>query len=236
MLPINRSDSALYAEIYSRLKITGTQFLAFRDIPQLVSKYVSGNITLDYGCGTGKSTSYLKSIGLQVDGVDINEKMINYVKTVDPKGMYRVIKNGKILTENEHYDFVFSSWVLMEIGNKQELVNTLREITRVLKTGGTFITIVRNKDAYNTDWLSENTEFEQNKNLKSGCVVKILFKEINLSLYDYFWSDEDYREAISQAGLSIKQIHYPVGKDEDGYPWITEKIKSPCTIYVAQKL
>ncbi len=236
MLSINRNDSAEYAEKYARLKVTGTQYLAFRDIPELVRKHVSGTRTLDYGCGVGKSSSFLKSLGLRVKGVDINPQMIDYTKNVYPDIEYEVIESAKIPGPDGSYDFVFASWVLMEIGNKEELHNIVREIGRVLRPMGTFMTVVRNEDSYNTDWLSENTEFEENKNLHSGSIVKMLFKEINLSLYDYFWSDQDYREVIKDAGLSLVDIHRPIGRDDDGYAWKTEKIKSPCTIYVAQKL
>lgn len=231
-----RNNAALYAQYYSRLNITGTQFLAFRDIAELIQKYVSGTTTLDYGSGAGKSTLYLKSLGLNVDGVDINEEMVNYARGVDPQGKYKIIDSAKVPVKDRHYDLVFSSWVLMEISSKQELLNITKEVARVLKTEGVFIAILCNKDTYNTDWLSENTQFAENKNLHSGSIVKMLFKEINLSIYDYFWSDEDYREVINKAGLHILQTHNPLGKDEDGYAWVNEQNKSPCTIYIAKKL
>lgn len=42
-----RDNPKLYAEIYSKLDITGTQFIAFRDLPKLISKYVNGINTID---------------------------------------------------------------------------------------------------------------------------------------------------------------------------------------------
>lgn len=230
-----RRNASLYAEYYSRLSITGTQFLAFRDIPKLINKYVTGINVLDYGSGAGKSSLYLKSLGLNVDGVDINQEMVKHAKDLDPNGKYKIINSAEIPVEDNYYDLVFSSWVLMEVSNKQELLKITREIARVLKVDGTFIVILCNKDTYNIDWLSENTQFEENKNLSSGSTVKIFFKDINLSIYDYFWSDEDYREIISKAGLNIVRTHNPIGKDEDGYAWGKEKELSPCTIYIAKK-
>ncbi|WP_341758190.1 class I SAM-dependent methyltransferase [Candidatus Tisiphia endosymbiont of Ditula angustiorana] len=231
-----RNNASLYAEYYSRLSISGTQFLAFRDIPQLIKQYVLGTTTLDYGSGAGKSSLYLKSLGLNVDGVDINEDMINRAKDLDPIGKYKVINSAEIPIQDKYYDLVFSSWVLMEVSSKQELLKITQEVARILKVGGTFITVLCNKDTYNNDWLSENTQFEENKGLNSGSIVKIRFKEIDLTIYDYFWSDEDYCEVITKAGLTIVHTHNPIGKDSDGYAWVNEKEKSPCTIYIAKKL
>jgi len=228
-------NASLYASLYSKLEITGTQFLAFRDLSKLISNYVEGIDTLDYGSGAGKSTLYLKTLGLNVNGVDINKDMIKIAKTNDSEGKYRLIESAKIPDENNKYDLVFSSWVMMEVSSKQELLNIAKEITRVLKNDGIFIMIVCNENTYNNDWLSENTQFVENKNLYSGATVRILFKDINLSIYDYFWSDEDYQEIMSNSGLQILEKYCPLGKDTDGYNWINEKIISPITIYVMKK-
>jgi ubiquinone/menaquinone biosynthesis C-methylase UbiE len=230
-----RVSPKLYAKLYSKLEITGTQFLAFRDIADLVHKYVNGAATLDYGCGAGKSTLYLKSLGLNVKGVDINKEMVSLAQLADPRGAYQVISSGKIASIDSSYDLVFSSWVMLEVSSKQELLKITQEIQRVLKNDGIFIMVVCNKDTYNMDWLSENTEFPENKNLCSGSKVKMLFKDINLSIYDYYWTEEDYREVIETAGMGILQSYNPLGKDTDGYNWLNEKIKSPLTIYVAKK-
>lgn len=236
MLSVNRSQSADYAERYSHLKITGTQFLAFRDLPELIGRHAGvAAATLDYGCGAGKSSAFLRSLGLRVDGVDVNEQMVARARASAPAGRFQPLKNGRIPADDERYDLAFASWVLMEIGTKRQLVSTLREVARVLKPGATFVAVVCGADFYNADWLTENTQFAENEQLRSGCVVKVSFKEIDLSLYDYFWSDDDYREVIREAGLSLVQVHRPLGTDHDGYPWVTEKLKSPFTIYVAKK-
>ncbi|MFY9590271.1 class I SAM-dependent methyltransferase [Rickettsia endosymbiont of Halotydeus destructor] len=230
-----RHQATLYAQAYSKLEITGTQYLAFRDIPNIIKNYVKGNKVLDYGCGVGKSTTFLKSLELDVEGVDINEEMLRIANLNDPKGIYKLIKSGNIPAENNTYDLVFSSWVMMEVESKEELVNISKEIARVLKNGGIFIMLVCNENTYNRDWLSENTEFPENQNLTSGSTVRMFFKNIDLSIYDYFWTKEDYKYMLDQADLKIINIHQPLGTDQDGYPWVNEKTISPVSIYVASK-
>lgn len=229
-------NPGLYAKLYSKLTISGTQFLAFRDISKIINKYLKNGITaLDYGSGNGNSTIYLKSLGFNVFGVDINEEMIKYAKISDPTGSYSVIETAQIPAKDYSYDLVFASWVLMEISSKTELNLVIQEIYRVLKQNGIFIAIVCNKNTYNMDWLSENTEFKENVSLQSGSKVKVLFKEIGLTIYDYFWTEEDYSKIIKQNGLKLLEIYSPLGKKDDGYPWVNEYIKSPCSIYIAKK-
>lgn len=228
-------DAGRYADEYAKLEITGTQYLAFRDIKQLVQKYVKGKAALDYGCGCGKSTMFLKTLGLNVSGVDINKDMIRHTKKEDINGNYAVITSGNIPAYENSYDLVFSSWVMMEVSSKSELMKIGQEIQRVLKLNGIFIMIVCNKNTYNNDWLTENTEFEENKELSSGSRVKILFKDLNLSIYDYFWSDEDYQTIIRQSNMELLEVHSPIGNDADGYNWRLEKSISPVTIYVARR-
>lgn len=229
-------EAGRYADEYAKLEITGTQYLAFRDIKQLVQKYVKGKAALDYGCGCGKSTQFLKTLGLNVSGVDINKDMIRHAAIEDIDGNYAVITSGNIPAYENSYDLVFSSWVMMEVSSKSELMKIGQEIHRVLKPNGIFIMIVCNEDTYNNDWLTENTEFEENIELSSGSRVKILFKDINLSIYDYFWTAEDYQEIIRCSNMQLLETHNPLGKDAEKYSWKLEKSLSPVTIYVAQKL
>src|SRR6476619_2966881 len=100
-----KTNPALFADLYSKLtKVNGTQFLAFRDLPTLLSKYVSGLKTLDYGCGAGRSTIHLKSLGLEAEGVDISAEMIEHAISYDSEGRYQVIDSARLQVENSSYD------------------------------------------------------------------------------------------------------------------------------------
>src|ERR1044071_1040587 len=70
---IKTHDYGKHASKYAELGIEDTNYLAFRDIPQLIQKHAKGMDALDYGCGAGRSTRFLKNLGLHVVGVDINQ-------------------------------------------------------------------------------------------------------------------------------------------------------------------
>ncbi len=57
-LPDKDNTPQLYGELYAKYKITGTPYLAYRDMPDILKKYVIGNKALDFGSGTGESTIF----------------------------------------------------------------------------------------------------------------------------------------------------------------------------------
>jgi ubiquinone/menaquinone biosynthesis C-methylase UbiE len=230
-----RIDKNLYANIYSELNITGTIFLAYRDLPQIINKYILDKKTLDYGCGAGKSTMFLKSLGLEVDGVDTNEEMIKSALVNDFTGTYKVIDSCEIPSIDQSYDLVFASWVFMEVSSKKAMAQIMQEIYRVLKPGGIFITLVCSEDCYNNDWTTTNTKFPENDNLQSGDKVKVYFKDIDLTILDYYWKDKDYKEVFAKSDLQLIASYNPMGRENDGYQWAKEKELSPYTIYILKK-
>ena len=48
---------------YATLEFPGTYYLAFRDLPALIRRYNHGRRALDFGCGTGRSTRFLRNLG-----------------------------------------------------------------------------------------------------------------------------------------------------------------------------
>ncbi len=44
------------ASSYSRLEFPNTYFLAYRDLPEIISKHVNKGRAIDFGCGTGRSS------------------------------------------------------------------------------------------------------------------------------------------------------------------------------------
>jgi SAM-dependent methyltransferase len=62
---------ATRAQAYATLEFKNTYHLAYRDIPAILGEHVRGRKSLDFGCGTGRSTRFLRQLGFEVTGVDI---------------------------------------------------------------------------------------------------------------------------------------------------------------------
>lgn len=178
MTTVQGYSFAEFADIFSFCSFESPSiYLAFRDVPDLLQKYSKGKVALDYGYGPGKSSMFLEKLGFWVDGVDISEPMVNIARKTLPEMQFQVLQGGKIPAEDEHYDLIFCSWVLQEIGPKQNLIAALLEIARVLKADGIFAAVVSSEAGYSKEWIHANGEFEENKNLKSGDKAKVLSKE-----------------------------------------------------------
>jgi hypothetical protein len=52
------------------LEFPGTYYLAFRDLPALFAEHVRGRASLDFGCGAGRSTRFLRSLGFDPIGIE----------------------------------------------------------------------------------------------------------------------------------------------------------------------
>ena len=232
----DKINSKNYAKYYDRLEIKGTQFLAFRDLDKYIDKFKLYNKSfLDFGCGAGKSTRFLKQFSNNIKAVDINYEMIQIAKQKDYNTNYLHIDQNQLPFENNSFDFVFSSWVLMEFSTIISLQNSINEISRVLKPGGININVVCNKYTYSKDWLSIDTNFEENENLTSGVKVKIKLSDIDLTISDYYWNEEDYEQVFRYSKLDLLEKNYPKGRITEKLKWKDELYYSPYTIYVLRR-
>ncbi|MDP5082994.1 MAG: class I SAM-dependent methyltransferase, partial [Rickettsiaceae bacterium] len=232
----NKTELAKYAELYSSSGYNETpKYLVFRDLPNLFKKYNVTKHALDFGCGAGESTLFLKSQGFEVCGVDINEEMLVHARKSDPAGEYVSICNDKIPYQDNAYELVFASFVLLEMSSLEQIQKSLHEIARVLKPGGMFLAILDNENLYKHNWKLINTDFPQNKSLKRGQKVKVEFLDKGFSIEDYYWPREDYIKVMKNAGLDLLEIYEPLGIESDGVDWRDEIITPPISLYITVK-
>src|ERR1044071_9642909 len=90
----NVYDDEERARAYATLQFPGTYYLAFRDLPGLIHRYSYGHRALDFGCGAGRSTRFLRDLGLEVTGVDISQAMLDQARALDPSGEYHLVRDS----------------------------------------------------------------------------------------------------------------------------------------------
>jgi ubiquinone/menaquinone biosynthesis C-methylase UbiE len=227
------NDYTNKAKFYAAENITGTGYLAYRDIIKFIPSKAKQHKTLDFGCGTGRSTRLLKNYGLNVTGVDISDAMLSQARKLDTDSVYRLIDANRMLPfkTNEFY-LVVSTLVLFELESLERMEKALFEINRIMHHDGKTIFVTGSEYMYSHKWLSIFPITEK-KSFSSGELVKIKLKE-NLILSDYFWTNHDYQHVFQKAGFVCETIHYPTGlKDE--YEWVSEQNYSPYVLYVLKK-
>jgi SAM-dependent methyltransferase len=233
-MSIKTHDYEKHAGEYAELEMQGTQYLAFRDIPTLIREY-AGSISsaLDYGCGAGRSTRFLKRLGLNVVGVDVSGEMLEEARSKDGSGEYHLISSGHLPFGDSSFDLVFSSFVFLEVARIEEIEAILNEMRRVLRKHGTVIVITDSMEATKGDWVSMSYSFPENdRPLHSGDTVRLLIRDIGVTLYDYYWTEDDYIRAAEGAGFMLAKLHKPLGSTDDAIEWRDETKMSPVAIYV----
>src|SRR5690606_31973038 len=128
-------------------------------------------------------------------GVDHNAEMIERARAFarhEPK--YHHLKDGDPLPSNDGYfDLIFSSWMLLEMGDCREIQRLLRECRRVLRDDGRAVFIVNTPEFYSGDWVSIDVDFPENAALlRSGQPVKARLLPQDIVVSDFYWSDIDY--------------------------------------------
>ncbi len=227
-------DYEKHAGAFADLEMQGTQYLAFRDIPMLIREYAGPVASvLDYGCGAGRSTRFLKLLGYNAVGVDVSEEMLEQARYKDREGEYHHIPSGLLPFEGSAFDLIFASLVFLEVSLLEEIERILREMRRVLRKDGTIIFVTASTEATEGNWVSLSYAFPENdRPLQSGDTVKLLIQGVDVVLHDYFWTEEDYIGAAERAGLILANLHKPLGSRDESIEWRDETKMSPTAIYV----
>jgi len=235
----NVYEDAKRAEAYSKLEFPGTYYLAYRDLPEIISEHVKGRKAIDFGCGTGRSTRFLKKLGFNVVGVDIAEDMIKKARELDPEGDYRLIEDGDFgQFTNNAFDLVLSVFTFDNIPTLEKKVRNFRRLGILLKNEGRIVSVVSSPEIYTHEWASFSTkDFSENKHAKSGDKVRIIQTdtEDKRPVEDIIWTDEYYQETYKRAGFELIKTYKPLAKKSEPYKWVNETIIAPWVIYVLRR-
>ena len=240
MQNFNSYEDAKRAEAYARLEFPGTYYLAYRDLPAILSEHVRGRKAMDFGCGAGRSTRFLQKLGFDVTGVDIAEDMIRKAREIDPGGDYRLLgERGIAAAADDSFDLVLSVFTFDNIPTMDLKVRIFGDLRGLLKSEATMVNLVSTPEIYTHEWASFSTrDYPENRHARSGDRVRIVITDIDdkRPVEDFIWTDEDYREIYRRAGLEPVRTHKPLGREDEPYEWVNETRIAPWAIYVLKKM
>ncbi|HLN73542.1 MAG TPA: class I SAM-dependent methyltransferase [Prolixibacteraceae bacterium] len=235
----NSWDNQTRAESYASLEFPNTYYLAYRDLPKIIASHVSGNSAVDFGCGTGRSTRFLKKLGFDVIGIDISTDMLNIARKFDPTGDYQIVLNGQYshLGLNK-YDLVQSIFTFDNIPGWRNRTSILTGLRDLLKETGKVILLDSTPELYTNEWASFSTKvFPENWKAKTGDIVRDIMLDVEdrRPVEDIFWTVEDYHVLFEKAGLVLDATYKPLGMKDEPYNWISEEHIAPWMIFVLSK-
>lgn len=235
----NVYEDAQRAEAYAKLEFPGTYYLAYRDLPEIISQHVRGKKALDFGCGTGRSTRFLKQLGFEVVGADIAEDMVKKARQMDPRGDYRLIADGGTSRlRDTDFDLILSVFTFDNIPTMEKKVRIFRDLAGLLKRDGSIVNLVSSPEIYTHEWASFTTKaFPQNRQAGSGDKVKIIITAVDDArpVEDILWTDEDYQDVYGKAGLEVVNTYKPLARNDEPYDWVSETEIAPWVIYLLKK-
>ncbi len=225
------------ADSYATLEFDNTYHLAFRDLPAIIRHYISGNRAIDFGCGAGRSTRFVRRLGFEIIGMDIAEEMIAKAHQIDPGGDYRLVPGDDFSSlEPAAYDLITSLFTFDNISGFDIKLRIFRDLAALLRSSGKLINVVSSPEIYLHEWASFSTkEFvAQNRSADSGDEVRIVTTEFPDSrpCVDILCTDETYRDLYAHAGLEVAAIYKPLANGDEPYKWISETSIAPWVIYV----
>lgn len=231
----NSWDNHVRSTSYARLEFPNTYHLAYRDLPKIISKHVTGKRALDFGCGTGRSTRFLKNLGFETTGIDISPAMIVMAREADPHGKYELVTDCFYNNIGKDFDLIFSIFTFDNIPVEEKRINIMRSLKDLLSTKGVLIMLDANSEMYTREWASFTTsDFPENRKAKSGEIVRICMTDVEdqSPVEDYLWTREDYQRQFEKAGLGLIAEYAPTGKKEEPFIWKSELKTAPWLICV----
>jgi SAM-dependent methyltransferase len=221
------------AETYKALGIEGTSFEpSYKEAEKMLGD-LSGKTVLDFGSGAGRSSRFLKGLGAKlVIGVEHNETMVDEASTEEMDGIEYHLIDKELPLSDASVDSAFASQVFMEMSSVDDMTAAMTEIARVLKPESEFILIVTNPKAWGHDFVSYNYP-DSMEDVKSGDTLRCIIKgEQPFTITDYYWVEDDYKEALEASGFVIEEMTYPMPEPGE---WLDETVVAPDIVIRARK-
>jgi 2-polyprenyl-3-methyl-5-hydroxy-6-metoxy-1,4-benzoquinol methylase len=182
---------------------------------------IEGKDVLELGCGNGYWLRLLARTGAKTVGIDLAENQIAAAKSWDdpvtPQIEYRVGDVSKALDLQGKFDVAFFEHVLLEIPDKNELYNAVKNAANTLKEGG--LLVISDIHPFAPSSRPDNIRIADNFNyFESAAPFEIQSKRVDGEIIyykDIHWTLSDLAGAITDAGLKITEITEPKPTNED---------------------
>jgi SAM-dependent methyltransferase len=187
-------DSPYYDLLYSKRNDAEAAF--FIDNLLIHIQLQKPCTALDLACGKGRHSVYLHQKGLEVTGLDLSKRSIDYAKKFKKEGLKFGIQDMRIPLENTQFDLIvnlFTSFGYFD--DVEENVKVLKAVKQMLKPKGRFVFDYLNGEKLRHNLISTETksfpdaDFMITRKIINGFIVK----DIELKTSDF---TRNYQEKV----------------------------------------
>ena len=227
------------ARAYATLQFPGTYYLAFRDLPALIRRYNHGSRALDFGCGTGRSTRFLRNLGLNVIGTDVSQAMLDQARALDPSGEYYLVRDniaGELVPGS--FDIILAAFTFDNTPTEAK-AGALSALRTLLAPAGCLLLVVSSAAIYVNEWASFSTrDFPENRHARDGDRVCIIMLDVpdRRPVEDVLCTGAHYRQLFETAGLGVLDVQSPLATGKEATRWVSETRTAPWAIYVLARV
>lgn len=210
----------------------------------MFKKYFNEDLhILEVGCGTGRVTFGLKSLGYQhLVGLDLSEQMLTEAQRFNKKNECNISFLLGDATALPFEDNVFSGAIfafngLMQIPGKENRIKALCEIHRVLKPGSIFIFTTHDRDAdnkYAYYWDQEIKLWAMGKqNPKLLEFGDLVYTSYDREMFVHIPKRSDIITYLNESGFELIEDHFrPEIADES---LAVKEFSDECRFWVVRK-
>ncbi len=165
---------------------------------------------LEVGCGEGRVTRDLVERGYDVIALEPADTLVRAAADADPIGRYAIADGHEVPFADDEFDLVVSYNVLQNVA---DLPRAVREITRVLRPGGTLCVCVIHPvtDLGDVEITADGPRFMLRERYFDVRHIEETEERDGISMTFRGWTYplEDYMRAFEDSGLRIERIREP---------------------------
>lgn len=175
---------------------------------------LAGRDVLDFGCGNGMYSRWLKEQGARrVVGYDVSDGMLEYARTWEQNSPRGITFTSELTPDLEgQFDLVLAVYVLPYATTRQELHEMCAQMARPLRSGGRLVTLPIHPDYERDSSYYERYGFRLTPigpDVDGGQVQLDLFDPSDRTKEDtvtaYVWAKESIDDAMHSSGFQMAQ-------------------------------
>lgn len=199
---------------------------------------------LDYGCGYGVMARRLIQENFhRVEAVDISEAMINRATNhpIHESIKYRKINSAELPFADDYFDAAICTLVLLNISKREDFVNVIGEVYRVLKPNGILYILDPNPDqtqlgiSYEAFQIGDPGIVYRDGELRTSYVK--LKNGGTMEIVHTHWARKTYEDTLHSTGFTLDVIKCsatPLSESADN-GGLDSEAYSPFLIFKATK-